>query len=614
MVKSLKHINPLFWKYKSRILSGFIFIVLSNFFMVYAPAIVGQGVDFLTNALLYAQQKNDALEVPELLQRIYPILGWDTSIPEQTNSQLSAWVIRMAISLAVLYFIFYFIKGIFLVYQRQTIIVMSRHMEFDLKNEIYNHYQNLDTSFFKTNRTGDLMNRISEDVSRVRMYIGPAIMYTMNLIVLFVMCLYTMFQISPKLSLYTLLPMPFMMVGIFLVSRGINKRTEQVQADQSILSTTVQESMSGIRVLKGLHLENHFVSFFTNQSESYRNKQLRLVRMDSLFAPVIGLLVGISTMFTLYVGALEVQAGNISYGVIVQFVFYVNLLTWPFASVGWVTSLVMKAEASMTRILEFLNRKSLVPNGNTNVNTIEKIEFKEVHFTYPETQVTAISNFNCTIHAGDTVAFIGATGSGKSSIVQLLTRMYLVRQGNIFINGEPMETIDEKSFREKIRVVPQDVFLFSDSILNNVKFGKPDATKQEIEAACKMADLHSTIMEFPDQYETILGERGINLSGGQKQRLSIARALIGNPEILILDDCLSAVDTQTEERILEAIKEVRVGKTNIIVSHRISGIQHANQIHVIHEGTTIESGTHHALIERKGEYARLFQQQQVQPN
>jgi ATP-binding cassette subfamily B multidrug efflux pump len=582
--------------------------------MVYAPAIVGQGVDFLTNALLYAQQKNDSLEVPALLQRIYPILGWDTAIPAQTSIHLSSWVIRMAISLAVLYFLFYFIKGIFLFYQRQTIIVMSRHMEFDLKNEIYNHYQNLDTSFFKTNRTGDLMNRISEDVSRVRMYIGPAVMYTMNLVVLFVMCLYTMFQISPKLSLYTLLPMPFMMVGIFLVSRGINKRTEQVQADQSILSTTVQESMSGIRVLKGLHLENHFVSFFTNQSESYRNKQLRLVRMDSLFAPVIGLLVGISTMFTLYIGALEVQAGNISYGVIVQFVFYVNLLTWPFASVGWVTSLVMKAEASMTRILEFLNRKSRVTNGNMTISTIEKIQFNDIHFTYPETQVNAISNFNCTIHAGETAAFIGATGSGKSSIVQLLTRMYLTNQGRILINGIPMESIDEKSFRDKIRVVPQDVFLFSDSILNNVKFGKPDASLQEVQAACKMADLHSTIMEFPDQYETILGERGINLSGGQKQRLSIARALIGNPEILILDDCLSAVDTQTEERILEAIKEVRVGKTNIIVSHRISGIQHANQIHVIHEGTTIESGTHNELIERKGEYARLFQQQQVQPN
>ena len=582
--------------------------------MVYAPAIVGQGVDFLTNALLYAQQKNDSLEVPALLQRIYPILGWDTTIPAQTSIHLSSWVIRMAISLAVLYFLFYFIKGIFLFYQRQTIIVMSRHMEFDLKNEIYNHYQNLDTSFFKTNRTGDLMNRISEDVSRVRMYIGPAVMYTMNLVVLFVMCLYTMFQISPKLSLYTLLPMPFMMVGIFLVSRGINKRTEQVQADQSILSTTVQESMSGIRVLKGLHLENHFVSFFTNQSESYRNKQLRLVRMDSLFAPVIGLLVGISTMFTLYIGALEVQAGNISYGVIVQFVFYVNLLTWPFASVGWVTSLVMKAEASMTRILEFLNRKSRVTNGHMTISTIEKIQFNDVHFTYPETQVKAISNFNCTIHAGETAAFIGATGSGKSSIVQLLTRMYLTNQGRILINGIPMESIDEKSFRDKIRVVPQDVFLFSDSILNNVKFGKPDASLQEVQAACKMADLHSTIMEFPDQYETILGERGINLSGGQKQRLSIARALIGNPEILILDDCLSAVDTQTEERILEAIKEVRVGKTNIIVSHRISGIQHANQIHVIHEGTTIESGTHNELIERKGEYARLFQQQQVQPN
>jgi ATP-binding cassette subfamily B multidrug efflux pump len=613
-LKSLKHLNPLFWKYKARIASGFLFIVLSNFFMVYAPAIVGQGVDFLIDALLYAQQKNATLKLPELIQTIYPIFGWETSIPEQTSSALTPWVIRMAISLALLYFLFYFIKGIFLFYQRQTIIVMSRHMEFDLKNEIYNHYQNLDTSFFKTNRTGDLMNRISEDVSRVRMYIGPAVMYTMNLVVLFVMCLYTMFQISPKLSLYTLLPMPFMMVGIFLVSRGINKRTEQVQADQSILSTTVQESMSGIRILKGLHLEHHFISLFKKQSESYRNKQLRLVRMDSLFAPVIGLLVGISTMFTLYVGAVEVQSGALSYGVIVQFVFYVNLLTWPFASVGWVTSLVMKAEASMNRILEFLNRKPQVTSGDTTIESVHTLEFRSVSFTYPETQVKALTNFNCVIDAGETVAFIGATGSGKSTVVQLLTRMYLPSHGEISVNGISMTAIEEKSFRDKISVVPQDVFLFSDSILNNVKFGNPVATLEEVQKACKMADIHATIMDFPDQYETILGERGINLSGGQKQRLSIARALIGNPEILILDDCLSAVDTQTEEHILESIKENRFAKTNIIVSHRISGIQHANQIHVIQEGSIIESGTHTELLNINGEYARLFHQQQVQPN
>jgi ATP-binding cassette subfamily B protein len=582
--------------------------------MVYAPTVVGQGVDFLTNALEYTQGKNNSLETPQLIQFVYNLFGWELKPPHLESNNLSEWVISIALSLSLLYFIFYFVKGIFLFYQRQTIIVMSRHMEFDLKNQIYQHYQNLDTSFYKTQRTGDLMNRISEDVSRVRMYIGPAVMYTMSLVVLFAMCLYTMFQISPKLSLYTLLPMPFMMIGIFLVSRGINKRTEQVQADQSILSTTVQESMSGIRVLKGLHLEHHFIKFFEHQSKSYRNKQLRLVRMDSLFAPVIGLLVGISTMFTLYVGALEVQLGNITYGVIVQFVFYVNLLTWPFASVGWVTSLVMKAEASMRRILEFLNRQSAIQNGEVQISEIKDLEFQGVQFTYPETGIKALTDLNFKIHQGETIAFIGATGSGKSSIVNLLSRMYFPSSGKFLVNGNTIENIEEQAYRKLIRVVPQDVFLFSDTIINNIRIGNPKASLEEIIESSKMSDLYETIMEFPNQFETILGERGINLSGGQKQRLAIARALVGNPDVLILDDCLSAVDTQTEENILNAVKQYRSGKTTIIVSHRVSGIKHANCIHVIHKGGKIESGTHAQLLASEGEYARLFAQQNLNSN
>jgi ATP-binding cassette, subfamily B, multidrug efflux pump len=582
--------------------------------MVYAPTVVGQGVDFLTNALEYTQGKNNSLETPQLIQFVYNLFGWELKPPHLESNNLSEWVISIALSLSLLYFIFYFVKGIFLFYQRQTIIVMSRHMEFDLKNQIYQHYQNLDTSFYKTQRTGDLMNRISEDVSRVRMYIGPAVMYTMSLVVLFAMCLYTMFQISPKLSLYTLLPMPFMMIGIFLVSRGINKRTEQVQADQSILSTTVQESMSGIRVLKGLHLEHHFIKFFEHQSKSYRNKQLRLVRMDSLFAPVIGLLVGISTMFTLYVGALEVQLGNITYGVIVQFVFYVNLLTWPFASVGWVTSLVMKAEASMRRILEFLNRQSAIQNGEVQISEIKDLEFQGVQFTYPETGIKALTDLNFKIQQGETIAFIGATGSGKSSIVHLLSRMYFPSNGKFLVNGNTIENIEEQAYRKLIRVVPQDVFLFSDTIINNIRIGNPKASLEEIIESSKMSDLYETIMEFPNQFETILGERGINLSGGQKQRLAIARALVGNPDVLILDDCLSAVDTQTEENILNAVKQYRSGKTTIIVSHRVSGIKHANCIHVIHKGGKIESGTHAQLLASEGEYARLFAQQNLNSN
>lgn len=576
---------------------------------------MGEGVDFLAEALNAAQGKVQTIHYPETLATFRSWLGLSNDIPEvRNNSAFNDWVIYIAILIAGLYLFFYLFKGIFLFFQRQTLIVMSRWMEFDIKNSIYSHYQKLDISFYKVNRTGDLMNRISEDVGRVRMYLGPAVMYTLNLVVLFAMCIGIMYRISPKLTLYTLLPLPFMMVGIFLVSRRINKKTERVQRQQSELSTTVQESMSGIRVLKGFGLENHFIHHFLKQSQSYKKLQMHLVKTDALFMPVIGMLVGLSTLLTLFIGAREVAAGNITYGVIVQFIFYVNLLTWPFASVGWVTSLVLKGEASMKRILDFLNQSSAIPSGNETIQKFESLHLKDVSFTYPETNIEAINNLNLTIKKGETVAFIGHTGSGKSSVVQLLMKAYMPTSGSIEMNGKDISALETNTYRTLMGIVPQDVFLFSDTIENNIRFGKADASKNEITRAAQTADLHENILGFEEKYETLLGERGINLSGGQKQRLSIARAIISNPEILLLDDCLSAVDTQTDEKIMRGLKKIREGKTNIIISHRISSVHHADKIFVLQRGQLVETGTHEELLAAKGLYFELAELQKINEN
>ena len=614
-MKSLLKLNYLFWKYRGRFFLGTLFIVLSTAFNVYAPIVVGEGVDFLAEALNAAQGKVQTIHYPETLATFRNWLGLSNDIPEvRNNSDFHDWVIYISILIAGLYLFFYLFKGIFLFFQRQTLIVMSRWMEFDIKNSIYSHYQKLDVSFYKINRTGDLMNRISEDVGRVRMYLGPAVMYTLNLIVLFAMCIGIMYRISPKLTFYTLLPLPFMMVGIFLVSRRINKKTERVQRQQSELSTTVQESMSGIRVLKGFGLENHFIEHFFKQSQSYKKLQMHLVKTDALFMPVIGMLVGLSTLLTLYIGAREVAAGNITFGVIVQFIFYVNLLTWPFASVGWVTSLVLKGEASMKRILDFLNQSSAIPSGNETIQTFESLQFKDVSFTYPETNIEAINNLSLTINKGETIAFIGHTGSGKSSIVQLLMKAYTPTSGSIEINGKNISVLETNTYRTLLGIVPQDVFLFSDTIENNIRFGKADASINEITRAAQTADLHENILGFEEKYETLLGERGINLSGGQKQRLSIARAIISNPEILLLDDCLSAVDTQTDEKIMRGLKKIREGKTNIIISHRISSVHHADKIFVLQRGQLVETGTHEELLSAKGLYFELAELQKINEN
>jgi len=494
---------------------------------------------------------------------------------------------------------------------------MSRYIEYDLKNEIYDHYQKLDMSFYKRNRTGDLMNRISEDVNRVRMYLGPAIMYTINLVILVVMCVVVMWRIDAELTLYTLSPLPFMMIAIFYVSTVINKKTEKVQAQQSKLSTMVQETMSGIRVLKAFGREKYYTDVFTQESNDYKKKQLDLVKADSLFMPVIAILVGLSTILTVYIGSNKVIAGGITYGVIIQFVFYVNQLTWPFASVGWVTSLVQKAEASQARVNEFLaTEPEILPldkieNDAESTNIEGIIEFKNVNFTYPDSGIEALKNVSFTIQKGERVAIIGKTGSGKSTIAQLMLRMFDPNSGSIYIDGINIKKQNLYSLRKAVGYVPQDVFLFSDTINSNIGFGLANQDEEIIKQASKDADVYQNIIEFPKQFETLLGERGINISGGQKQRISIARAIAKNPNILLFDDCLSAVDTETEEHILSALNRIMLNKTSIVISHRISSLKNATRILVLDKGTLIEQGSHDELMKIDGLYASMYRRQSI---
>ncbi len=597
---------------------GFLFIVLGNLFNVYAPVLVRDGIDFLASAISASEKLNAGNEAVEVAKpaSLMVIASWFSStfpgfISLNKNSFASS-IAHIALLLAVAYFVIYAIKGVFLFYQRQTIIVMSRYIEYDLKNEVYDHYQKLDAAFYKRHRTGDLMNRISEDVNRVRMYLGPAVMYTLSMIVLVIMCVVVMLRIDVELTLYTLSPLPFMMVAIFYVSTIMNRRSERVQTQQSKLSTMVQETISGVRVVKSFHREEHFEKEFDKESALYKNKLLRLVRADAAFMPVIVLLVGLSTALTVYVGANKVMAGEISAGVIVQFVFYVNLLTWPFASVGWVTSLVQKAEASQERINAFLKTEPEIQSITEEEEKIEgTIEFKNVTYKFPESGITALNNISFKIKQGEKIGIIGRTGSGKSTIASLLLRLYDPTEGAVMIDGKNLKQHHLYSIRKNIGYVPQEVFLFSESIAGNIAFGMDHADESKIKDAAQRADIHNNIINFPQQYNTLLGERGINLSGGQKQRVSIARALIKNPRILLFDDCLSAVDTQTEAHILAALNEEMKEKTSIIISHRISSIKSADRIMVIDKGALVEIGTHDELLSKNGLYKSLWEKQLV---
>ncbi len=591
-MKSLKHLNKYLLKYKFRLLLGFLFICISNIFGVFPPYIIKEAFN------LADAQLNDSNYVTEsFLSSLFEGLGF----------------IEVILLFGVIVLLLAVVKGLFVFFMRQTIIIMSRLIEYDLKNEIYQHYQRLDTTFYKENNTGDIMNRISDDVSKVRMYLGPSIMYTINLVILFALVIPIMFSINVRLSLYSLIPLPILSIIIYKVSNRINKQSEKVQSKLSDITTLSQETYSGIRILKTYVKENFFSSKLNSENEAYRTRSMNLVKTNAFFYPIMMLLIGLSTILTIYIGGQEYIAGNLEEkGTILQFIIYVNMLTWPVTAIGWVTSLIQRAAASQTRINEFLSTEPKVKNtSNENLKLDGDITFKNVSFTYPESGITALKNISFEINHGKTLAIIGKTGSGKSSIINLLLRFYDVNEGEILIDNKNLKEININQLKENTGVVPQDVFLFSDTIQNNISFGykKEAPSKSIIEKVAKDAAIYNSIIELPNGFQTTIGERGVTLSGGQKQRLSIARAIIKNPKILIFDDCLSAVDTETEDIILTNLKELMRGKTSIIISHRVSSVKNADTILVLEDGEIIEKGTHHELIKSKGNYYQTYQNQ-----
>ncbi len=574
-MKSLFHLNKYLVKYKWKLILGFLFIVASNLFAVYMPIIVQETTDTM---MLYANNLDQY------------------SKSEITKYGLMSAGIFIGLALA---------KGLFLFFTRQTIIVVSRRIEFDLKNE-------LDYSFYKKNRIGDLMTRISEDVSKVRMYLGPGIMYTFNLSVLFSLVIYFMVSISPKLSLYVLLPLPIMSILIYWVSSMVYKKSHAVQANLSAISNNSQEVFSGIKILKAYSREKYFEDMYAENSKSYLKSNMAMVRINALFMPTIFLLIGLSNIFTIYVGGIMYFNNEISLGNIIQFIYYINMLTWPFAAVGWITSIIQRAAASQDRINQFMLSESIVDENESEeeIEKVESIQFKNVSQKFEENSNAVLSSINFNIQSGQVIGIMGKTGSGKSTMINLLLREFNASSGEILVNNENVNDINLKGYRKKIGLVPQDVFLFSDTIENNIRFGsKKEVSKEEIIEVSKKAGVYEDIMSFPDQFDTLLGERGVNLSGGQKQRISIARALLKECDVFIFDDCLSAVDTATEEKILNSIKELDKNKTVIIVSHRVSTVKHADQILFLEKGEIKESGTHEELIKMEGSYKKVFDKQ-----
>lgn len=581
---------------------GVFFIVSSNIFNAVAPKFVKEIIDFAKTSM---EGGHDFSPI------VLTIANWLSISEEELATFDRSLTVKLIVWLSLAYIISAIIKGFFLFLTRQTIIIMSRLIEYDLKNEVYKQYQRLSPSFYKQNNTGDLMNRISEDVSRVRMYLGPAVMYTINLAVLIILVVAMMINVNPTLTLYSLLPLPFMSLAIYLVSSTINRKSEKVQRQQSKLSTIVQESISGIRTIKTYHREDSQADFFKNESDNYKIRALDLVKTEALFIPIIILLVGLSSIVTIYIGGNMVMEGTMTIGEVFQFIFYINMLTWPFASVGWITSLVQKAAASQKRINEFLEQESAIKNLQENHTKIKgDIVFKNVSFAYDDAPNQMIlKDISFSINKGETLAIIGHTGSGKSTLANLFGRLFDITKGDVLIDKKPLKSINLHDLRSSIGYVPQDVFLFSESIRDNIAFGVDNPSKEDIIEAAKDAVVHRNIIGFKDKYDTLLGERGINLSGGQKQRVSISRAILSKPPILIFDDCLSAVDTETEEKILTNLKRRMTNSTSIIISHRISSIKHATKIIVLEDGRIIESGTHQELLDRGKEYFSLYQKQ-----
>ena len=586
----LKHLNKYLLKYKHLLGMGIIFVVISNIFAIIPAQLVRNAIDL----------------VQDNLQLYFVFEGLNEQ--DKVYSDIAAAVLIYA----VLMLIMALLRGLFLFLVRQTIIVMSRHIEYDLKNEIYRHYQDLPLSFYRRNNTGDLISRISEDVGRVRMYVGPAIMYGLNLLTLFVMVIPYMFTVNTTLTLYALLPLPFLSISIYYVNNIIQRRSEEIQKSLSGLSTFVQEAFSGIRVIKSFVREKDSLHQFDKASVDYREKSLKLSLVNALFFPLIMTLIGLSVILTVYIGGVEVLNGSITFGNIAEFIIYVNMLTWPVTSLGWVTSIVQRAAASQKRINEFLQTKNEIQSTeNLHHEIAGGIRFEDVRLVYPDSGIEALRGVNFAVQPGETLAIIGSTGSGKSTLANLICRMYDATSGRVLVDGIDIKAHDVQHLRAQIGYVPQDVFLFSDTIAQNIAFGADGITQEAIEQAARQADLHENISHFPKGYQTRLGERGITLSGGQKQRVSIARAIARNPKILVLDDCLSAVDTKTENAILSSLKDIMKERTSIIISHRVSSAKLADRIIMLDDGIILEEGTHANLIKRNGAYKDLYEKQLV---
>jgi ATP-binding cassette subfamily B protein len=578
-MKELRHINKYFHKYRYRLIVGIIITIAAKIFTIYTPRFLGASINVIASKV--NGEISDDIFQKELAFNILLLLG-----------------------AAV-------IAGLFTFLMRQTIINVSRLIEYDLKNEIYQQYQRLSLSFYKSNRTGDLMNRITEDVSRVRDYAGPGLMYSINMVSLFAVALFYMFSTAPKLTLYTILPLPILSVLIYYISAIIHKKSTIVQEELSALSAYTQEAFSGISVIKAYAIEPKTQAGFNQLSISNREKQIDLAKVRALFFPLMILLIGISNILVIYIGGNQYISGEITeIGTIAEFIIYVNMLTWPVATLGWVTSLVQQAEASQKRINEFLKQDPEIKNQNPDFSLLDgEITFENVQFTYPDTNIKALKGISFSVNKGETLAIMGKTGSGKSTILDLIGRLYDIESGTIAIDGTDIKNLNLYDLRDQIGYVPQEAFLFSDTIENNLRFGKEDATTDEIISAAKSADVHKNIVKFKKGYQTILGERGITLSGGQKQRVSIARALIKDPKIFLFDDCLSAVDTETEEKILKSLFKVSKGKTTIIVTHRISSAKNADKIIVLEDGNIIQYGSHDSLLETDGYYRNMFENQ-----
>ena len=593
-MKHLAYLKKFFWIYRWRFLAGIVFVGLANVFRVWQPKMIGQALDTVVERVKFYQDHGGISAHPEAFAELGSKIAW-----------FGGAVIGMAI-----------LMGVFMYFMRQTIIVMSRLVEYDMRKEIFAHYTKLDLAFYKRNSTGDMMSRISEDVSKVRMFLGPTVLYGLDLTFLFILAISSMLSVSVELTLWSLLPLPFLSLSIYWVSSIINKRSEKIQEQLATLTSTTQEVYSGIRVVKSYAQEAAMGRWFADQSETYRQKSLKLIRVDAFFFPLMSLLIGTSIIITVYVGGLQVIAGKLSAGHIAKFVIYINMLTWPVTAIGWIASLTQRAAASQKRINEFLGQEPTIQNNYPSLNganhTIQgDIEFKNVSFVYPDTGIKALENISFKLKPGQKMAILGRTGSGKTTIADLLVRMYDPTDGQILIDGKDIREHDLYELRRHIGYVPQDVFLFSDTVLGNIAFGRAGLELEEAQHFAKNAAVHQDIMGLEKGYETTVGERGVTLSGGQKQRISLARAFAKQPDIVLLDDCLSAVDTNTESQILGYLQSALADKTAIIITHRIYSMLQFDKIIVLDEHRIVEEGKHESLLAKGGYYAEMFEKQRT---